>query len=299
MSASELPVDVVVVTWNSREIVLQCLEHLEATPVQRVVVVDNGSRDGTADALRRRYPDVDTLRLSREEGLSVAYNRGAARCSAGLLLFLNDDVFVDQGAVRSLVAALDERPGSVAAAGRLVDSEDGRTQDEYLPQPFPTPLSLVAMLAGRGRRADGLSTSETVVVDQPAGACLLVRREDFEAIGGWDEDFEFWYEDVDLARRLKDRGDVLYVPSTAFAHIGGHSASRLSRAQLVSRHYRGALLYALKHFGPVARAGVGLVYAFAGAARLPLVRGAEARRAYGGVVRNGLRVAAGRRPLAP
>jgi GT2 family glycosyltransferase len=136
------------------------------------------------------------------------------------------------------------------------------------------------------------------VVDQPAGACLLVRREDFEAIGGWDEDFEFWYEDVDLARRLKDRGDVLYVPSTAFAHIGGHSASRLSRAQLVSRHYRGALLYALKHFGPVARAGVGLVYAFAGAARLPLVRGAE-RRAYGGVVRNGLRLAAGRRPLAP
>jgi GT2 family glycosyltransferase len=293
---STLPVDVVVVTWNSRDMVLRCLEHLAGTPVGRVIVVDNASADGTEEAIRSRYSDVQLVRLERPEGLAGGYNRGAERGSASLLLFLNDDVLVDEEAVRSLVAALEERPAAVAAAGRLVDPKDGSTQAEYLPQPFPTLKSLVAMLAGRSRHAEGLSDVETVVVDQPPGACLLVRRKVFRAIGGWDEDFEFWYEDVDLARRLKARGEVLYVPAARVAHAGGQSARRLSRAQVVSRHYRGALLYAHKHFPASKRTAAGLLYALVGAAKL-VSRDPDARRAYRAVLRNGLRVAANRPPL--
>ena len=153
------------------------------------------------------------------------------------------------------------------------------------------------MLAGRSRRAEGLSDQGTVVVDQPPGACLLVRRTAFRAIGGWDEGFEFWYEDVDLARRLRAQGDVLYVPSAPFAHVGGHSARRLSQAEVVSRHYRGALLYSYKHFRAPARVATGLLYAAASVARWPLSRDADSRDAYARVLRNGLRVAAGRPPL--
>jgi N-acetylglucosaminyl-diphospho-decaprenol L-rhamnosyltransferase len=296
LSVSTLPVDAVVVTWNSREMVLRCLDHLAGAAVERVVVVDNASQDGTAEAVERAHPEVDVLELPQEEGLARAYNRGAARGSASLVLFLNDDVLVDEQAVRRLVTALDERSDAVAAAGRLVDAEDGRTQVEYLPQPFPTSRSLLAMLAGRGRGSPDLSETETVVVDQPPGACLLVRREAFQAVGGWDEQFEFWYEDVDLARRLRARGDVLYVPSVEVAHVGGHSARRLTRAQLVSRHYRGALLYAHKHFRGSQRIPTGLAYAVAGAAKLVLSRDGESRRAYARVLRSGVRVAAGRAP---
>jgi N-acetylglucosaminyl-diphospho-decaprenol L-rhamnosyltransferase len=297
VTAAQLPVDAVVVTWNSREMVLRCLHHLEVTSVERVIVVDNASADGTKAAVRSGHADVELVSLERNEGLAVAYNRGAERGSASLVLFLNDDVMVEEEPLRALVAALEERPAAVAAAGRLVDPDDGTTQAEYLPQPFPTLKSLVAMLAGRSRSAGGLSERETVVVDQPPGACLLVRRSAFGAVGGWDEDFEFWYEDVDFARRLGGQGDVLYVPSAAFAHVGGHSARRLSRAQVVSRHYRGALLYAQKHFRPSARVATGLLYAVAGAARLPLSRDLDSRHAYSRVVRNALRVAVGRPPL--
>lgn len=296
MKASTRPVDAVVVTWNSRETALRCLEHLAGVPVERVILVDNASADGTADAVESAHPEVEVVALEREHGLAAAYNRGADRGSAPLVLFLNDDVFVNDEAVRALVSALDERPSAVAAAGRLVDPDDGSTQAEYLPQPFPTLASLTAMLAGRGRSPVELSDVETVVVDQPPGACLLIRRDVFDAAGGWDEDFEFWYEDVDLARRLKARGEVLYVPAARVAHAGGQSARRLSRAQVVSRHYRGALLYAHKHFPASKRTAAGLLYALAGAVKL-VSRDPDARRAYGTVLRNGLRVAANRPPL--
>jgi N-acetylglucosaminyl-diphospho-decaprenol L-rhamnosyltransferase len=296
VTASRLPVDAVVVTWNSRETALRCLEHLAAVPVERVVLVDNASADGTAQAVESGHPEVEVLALEREHGLAAAYNRGAAGGSAPLVLFLNDDVFVDDEAVRTLVAALDGRPSAVAAAGRLVDPDDGSTQTEYLPQPFPTLASLAAMLAGRGRTSVDLNDVDTVVVDQPPGACLLVRRAAFDDADGWDEDFEFWYEDVDLARRLKARGEVLYVPAARVAHAGGQSARRLSRAQVVSRHYRGALLYAYKHFPDSKRTAAGLLYALTGAVKL-VSRDPDARRAYRTVLRNGIRVAANRPPL--
>lgn len=287
-------IDAVVATRDSREMVLDCVERLRSPLLEHVIVVDNGSADGTPGAVRAARPEARVVEVGRPEGLAFAYNRGAEAGSAELILFLNDDVLMDTESLPLLAAALEERPGAVAAAARLVDPEDGATQAEYLPQPFPTFGSLVSMLAGRGGRAEGLSETETVVVDQPPGACLLVRRSAFESVGGWDEDFEFWYEDVDLSRRLRALGDVLYVPAAAVAHVGGHSAQRLSRAQVVSRHYRGALLYARKHFRLPARVGTGLLYAGAGVVRLVVSRDAEARRAYGRVLRDGLRLAAGR-----
>lgn len=290
--------DAVVVTWNSRDVVRRCVESLGRAGVADVVVVDNASDDGTAEELTRRGV-VQVVRLERPVGLAAAYNAGAARTTSGLLLFLNDDVFVDGESLGRLVGALESRPTAVAATGRLVDPADGRTQAEYLPQPFPTLRSFVSTLIGRTRPLAVATDTDTVPVEQPAGACLLVRREAFERIGGWDEDFEFWYDDVDLARRLGRLGEVLYVPTAALAHVGGQSASRLSRPQLVSRHYRGALLYAAKHFSPPARAGAGFAYALAAAVRLVLSRDAESRRVYARVLRNGLRVAFGRRPLPP
>jgi N-acetylglucosaminyl-diphospho-decaprenol L-rhamnosyltransferase len=262
-----------------------------------VIVVDNASDDGTSEAVAGR--GVDVLRLERPAGLAAAYNRGAERTRADLILFLNDDVLVNRESLSTLVQALAARPTAVAAAGRLVDAKDGRTQTGYLPQAFPTLRGLVAMLAGGAPRRATVGEIETVAVDHPVGACLLVRRTAFAAVGGWDEEFEFWYEDVDLARRLRVHGELLYVPAAPFVHVGGHTAQRLSRAQLVSRHYRGALLYAAKHFGRAERLGAGLAYALAAAGKLPLTRESESRRVYGRVFRNGLRVAAGRRPLPP
>jgi N-acetylglucosaminyl-diphospho-decaprenol L-rhamnosyltransferase len=285
-------IDAVVATRDSRELVLECVEHLRSPLLERVVVVDNGSVDGTAEALRDG--EVEVVRLDEPEGLSFAYNRGAEAGTAELLLFLNDDVFASGEAIAELAGALEARPDAVAAAGRLVDPEDGRTQEQYLPRAFPGAGALAASLFGRSRPPLELDAATVVAVDQPPGACLLVRRNAFEEIGRWDEDFEFWFEDVDLARRLRTRGATLYVPSAAFPHIGGASARRLSHAEVVARHYRGALLYAERHLGLGGRAITAPAYVLAAAGRLVTSRDAEARRAYSQVLRDALRLVAGR-----
>ena len=113
-----------------------------------------------------------------------------------------------------------------------------------------------------------------------------MRRAVFEAVGRWDERFELWFEDVDLCRRLRGRGPVLYVPTATFAHVGGHTARRLSRGQTVARHYTGALLYGEKHFGRVRRMGLGLLFgAVAGVRAITSRRDRELASSYRDVAR--------------
>jgi N-acetylglucosaminyl-diphospho-decaprenol L-rhamnosyltransferase len=262
-------IDAVVATRDSRELVLECVEHLRSPLLERVIVVDNGSVDGTSEALPARE-DLEVVRLAPAQGLAAAYNRGADAGSAELLLFLNDDVFAHDESIAALERAVAERPDVVAAAGRLVEPDNGRTQVEYQPRHFPTLASFVATFTGLEAawpRRKSLDDARTVPVDYAPGACLLVRRSAFEAVGRWDERFEFWFEDVDLCRRLGERGLVVYVPSAPFAHVGGHSARRLSRAEVISRHYAGALLYGDKHFGRVRRIGLGLLFGTVGGVR--------------------------------
>jgi hypothetical protein len=285
-------IDAVVATRDSRELVLECVEHLRSPLLERVIVVDNGSVDGTSEALRAR--GVEVVGLEQPESLSFAYNRGAEAGTSRLVLFLNDDVFATDVSIAQLMEALEGHVGAVAASGRLVDPRDGRTQEQYLPRAFPSSFALAASLFGRTRPPLELDEATVVPVDQPPGACLLVHRDAFEAVGRWDEDFEFWFEDVDLARRLRARGEVLYVPAAAFPHVGGASARRLSRPEVVARHYRGALLYAQRHLGLGGRAITAPAYALAAAGRLVTARDGVARRAYSRVLRDALRLLAGR-----
>lgn len=265
-------IDVVVVTADSKEVVLACLAELESPRLASVTVVDNGSIDGTETTVRGAFPGVELLRLAEPQGLSAAFNRGAERGSAPLVLFLNDDVLATKGSIEELEHALESDPGAVAAAGRLVNPKDGATQLEYQPKPFPTAATFVVSLAGLSRLwpenpwtgetlRHPLDEHATVVVDQPPGACLLVRRDVFEKIGGWDEGYAFWYEDVDLARRLWARGVVIYVPTAVYKHVGGHSARRLSRTEVIERSYGGILRYAGRYFGNWQRRLVGGTFA--------------------------------------
>ena len=276
-------IDVVVVTADSKDMVLECLRELAAPEIATITVVDNGSRDDTAVAVGEALPSVRLVQLDAPQGLAAAFNRGAEQGQAPLVLFLNDDILANEGSIEGLAQALDRDEGAVAAAGRLVDPKDGSTQREYLPKTFPTAATFLASLSGlprvwarnpwTGRHLRGeLNEQATVVVDQPPGACLLVRREVFEAVGGWDERYAFWYEDVDLARRLKAHGNVIYVPTAVFKHVGGHSARRLSRAEVIERSYGGTFRYAASHFGRGQQRVVGAAFATTSAIRAFVAR---------------------------
>jgi N-acetylglucosaminyl-diphospho-decaprenol L-rhamnosyltransferase len=283
LSLKRMAIDAVIVTADSREMVLDCLRYLKSPLLRDVIVVDNGSTDGTGDAVLESYPDARVIRLEVSHGLAESYNIGARAGSAEFVLFLNDDVLADSGAVEELDAGLRSRPNAVAVAGRMVDLDSGKTQIGYGPGEFPTVMRFVAALTGLARlwpnnpwsggyRRHPLRDDKVVKVDQLCGACLLVRRQTFDQVGGWDEQFEFWFEDEDLSRRLHNHGDVLYVPMASFRHVGGHSARRLSKAELVRRSYRGALRYAEKHFSRPQQVMMGALFAFASGTQGLLLR---------------------------
>ena len=255
-------VDVVVPTRDTREVTLRCLEALQeaAQPDIEVhrVLVDNASSDGTA-AAAERLPGVLVLRNDRNLGFGTAVNLGARAGDGTYVLLLNSDVFARPGAVARLAQYLERHRDVAAAAGQLVHEGTDLPQVGFAMRGFPTLGGQLALLVGLERYWPGNPVSRrqtmrsfdygrTQEIDcQPAGACLMCRRTDFEAIGGFDEGFFYWFEDVDLVRRLRGRGRIAYVHDALFEHSGGATFRSWSRAEVIVSRYHGLLRYFRKH----------------------------------------------------
>jgi N-acetylglucosaminyl-diphospho-decaprenol L-rhamnosyltransferase len=298
-------VDVVIPTRDTRELVLACLDSLldaggPETQV-RCIVVDNASRDGTAEAVAVRHPGVALVRNERDPGYGAACNAGARLGDAPYVLILNSDVVARPGAVDRLVGFLAASPQHVAAGGRLLDAGSDRTQVGFTVRALPTLATQIALLGGFERLWPGNPVSRrqlmldfdhdrTQDAEQPAGACLLCRREALERLGGFDEGFHYWFEDVDLVRRLWGLGRVGYVHDARFEHVGGASFARWPRPQAIVTRHRSLLRYFDKHHWRrdqvVLRAVVAVLALLRAACWLPLDRARA--RAYGAVVRTAL-----------
>ncbi len=265
-------VDVVIATHEAAALVERCLEHLVDHTIASRIVVDDASRDDTVRRLRTR-PGVELVSLQTQRGLAYAYNRGAERGDAPLVLFLNNDIFAEPGAVDRLVASLVSCGKAGSAAGRLVDSGSDESQPSYRPRAVPGPAAIVARLIGVERhwpsnpltgqhlRRPLPEDRPTLTARQPAGACLLVRRADHERLGGWDERYWMWYEDVDYSRRLLAIGPALYEPRAVFRHVGRASTGDWDKPRQHRRLYHGTLQYGSLHFGPIGRMVLGAVAA--------------------------------------
>jgi N-acetylglucosaminyl-diphospho-decaprenol L-rhamnosyltransferase len=249
---------VIIVTYNSRDHIGRCLESLQASGAE-IVVVDNASQDGTAELVRQAYPAVKLIRAPRNLGFAAAANLGVRNSSGTTLLFLNPDV-VCRGPLGTLEQALNSSPETVAVAPRLVDAE-GRTQVGFNVRRLPTPAALIFEIlllnrlfprnpVNRKYRCLDFDYERAGEVEQPAGACLLVRRASFEACGSFDERFfPLWFEDVDLCLRLRrGGGKILYCPLLSFRHAGAHSIPSLTFSERQVYWYRNLLYYVQKHF---------------------------------------------------
>lgn len=259
-------ISVVIVSWNVRELLRDCLASLrDREPGDRpleVAVVDNGSTDGSVEMVRQEFPEVILSVASDNPGFAASNNSGAAGLSGAYLLILNPDTVVRPGALRSLRCALQSDAGLWAAGPRLVEA-DGSTQSSR--RRFPTLSSLLVestpleQWPGFGAIGRELRMERPEDADLPAdwlvGACLLVRREVWDRLGGMDAGFHMYFEETDLFRRAARLGwRARYVPEAEVVHYYGKS----SEQNIAARHIRfnaSKFRYAKKHFGP-AIAGV-------------------------------------------
>jgi hypothetical protein len=249
---------VVIPSWNTREYLAACLAHLAAAekPPTEVIVVENGSRDGSLEYLRAEHPEVVLIANAANEGFARASNQGMRAARGRYVLLLNTDTELAPDAVAKLLRFLDEHPQHAAVAPRLVHA-DGHTQRTVQEFPtlatalyFSTPLERWFPESRELRRyfMRAWDQESSRDVDQPPAAVLLLRKDVLERVGLFDEDLWLFYNDVDLAKRLKAAGwKTHYLAEARVVHHVGGSTRKFG--DFVPVWQRDRLRYYRKHHG--------------------------------------------------
>ena len=243
---------------------MSCLDALaEMAPGITATVVDNASTDRTVEQVRQR-PAVKLVANQYNRGFAGAANQGFQTTDADPILLLNPDVQLRT----SLTALIEACRENGLAAGQLT-GPDGRAQAGFTVRRFPTPASLAFELLGVNRLWPGNAVNRRYryldrdlnlagPVEQPAGAFLMMRRDVWEHLGGFDESFHpVWFEDVDFCHRAAEVGyRIEYVPQVRAEHLGGHSVRKMPASSKEVYWYDSLLRYGAKHFRPWPYRGV-------------------------------------------
>jgi N-acetylglucosaminyl-diphospho-decaprenol L-rhamnosyltransferase len=249
-------VSAVIVNYNTRRHVLDCIRSLREEGVTDVVVADNGSEDGSAEAISNADSEVTVVPTGGNLGYGGGANRGSAVARGDLLLVCNADVRIEPGAVKSLVAALDADDRR-AVVGPLIEDIEGSIYAS--PREFPSVadalghgfIGLVAPGNRFSRRYRMLDSERAQVAeaDWVSGACFLVRRRAWENLGGFDESYFMFAEDVDLCwRAWKSGWTVAFEPAARVVHVRG-AATDLAPYRMIVAHHRSLLTFAHRTLG--------------------------------------------------
>jgi N-acetylglucosaminyl-diphospho-decaprenol L-rhamnosyltransferase len=253
-----MKISVVLVNHNEFERTRNAVASVQqCSPESEIIVVDNGSTDGSVESLRREFPGVRLVPLPENRGFGAGNNKGAAVALGEFLFFLNADTLLLEDTPNLLVRLLESNP-TVAACGPKVANEDHTFQISFGLDPSLLNEWKVRRIRRRldrrdpsvQRRLESRFSTEREV-DWITGAALMIRRDVFKKVGGFDERFFMYFEDADLCRRVRNLGfKILYAPGTQVIHFGGNK--ELSPASKITLEYRRSQLhYYRKHVGVI------------------------------------------------
>ena len=249
-----MSVSAVIVTWNSARVIERCLGSLtdpRSRHLREIIVIDNGSSDGTVALVRERFPDVTVIANPDNRGLPAANNQGMRAASGDYFLISNPDVVYQPGAVDELVAAIERHPRAGWVVPRLM-YEDGTLHTSA----GDLPTLKHALLGRRFERRrggvtdgfwwDGWAHDEERAIGRGHEAAYLVRRAMVDDVGPQDERFVLDWEGIDWTARLRDRSwEVWLAPEARAIHLGGASIRQVPLRWIVSSH-RGMYRYFAK-----------------------------------------------------
>ena len=251
---TQVDMSVVLVCWNNRDYLDPCLESLYEAELRssfEVVVVDNGSTDGSQEMLGKKYPQVMLIQNDSNVGLGKASNQGIEDTHGKYILLLNNDTIVSSKTLDAFVNFLDKNPRVGAVGGKLLNP-DGSFQAGYAKFSNLSEEFLIA--TGFGDRFwDGYPSHYDAEVAIPVGwlssACLLLRRSALDEVGLLDEEYFIYGDEADLQHRLHNaEWGVYYLPNATTIHYGGRSMNRWKRRKMV---YRGKIMFYTNNYSPL------------------------------------------------
>ena len=253
---TEVGVSAAIVNYNAKAYLLECIASLRREQVADVVVADNASVDGSEAAVRAADPDVTYVQTGANLGYGTGVNRAVARADGEqpFLLCLNADARLEPGALAAMLAAFEGRP-EVGIVGPRVEDPDGTLYPSV--RTFPTLVDAVGhaflgMVWGsnpftRRYRMLDLDHDVPADVDWVSGSCFLIRRTTWDSIGGFDEGYFMYGEDVDICWRVRRAGwEVAFEPSAGVVHVQGVSTDR-HPYRMIAEHHVGLLRFAVRN----------------------------------------------------
>jgi GT2 family glycosyltransferase len=245
-------ISIVLVCWNNKDYLEPCLDSLYEGVMKSsfdVVVVDNGSIDGSQDMLREKFPEVKIIQNDHNVGLGRASNQGIEATRGRFVLLLNNDTIVNGPSLDGMVEFLDKTPDAAAVGGKLLNP-DGSVQSCYNNFPSLHEEFLIATRLGEliWEGYPGIIEGDVIkTVGWMGSACLMVRRETLNQVGLLDEEYFIYGDEADLQYRFKKNGwQMYYLPHVTTIHYGGRSMNRWSRRKMV---YRGHIMFYKKNYG--------------------------------------------------
>lgn len=253
-------VSIIILNYNTCRLTMDCLRSVydsETNYIYEIILIDNNSRDDSVERISAEFPDVLLIANSDNVGFARANNQGIEVASGRYVLLLNSDTVVRKDTLETMVSFMDSRP-DLGASGCKVILPDG-SLDKACKRGFPTPSASFYYAFGfsklfparprfNGYQLGYLDPDQDYPVDCLVGAFMLLRRETIEQVGGLDEAFFMYGEDLDWCFRIKEAGwGIYYYPRTSIVHLKGGSARRRP-FKIVYEFHRAMILFHRKHY---------------------------------------------------
>lgn len=232
-------ISIIIINWNTRDLLRNCLFSIQNTVVNlncEIIVVDNGSQDGSVAMLKEEFPRVVLIANSDNRGFAAANNQAFAVMTGRYALLLNTDACLTENAVRELFSFMEAHPEAGMACGQLLNA-DGSKQNSIanFPSIFTLLLNtpVLEFLFPSRFPSKRYQHKAPIEVDSGIGACLMVRKQAIDRVGGLDERYFFFFEETDWALEMRSVGWKSYhVPSAFIYHLQGQSIGRNVRSRI-------------------------------------------------------------------
>lgn len=256
MTEEKIKISIIIPSWDTKRLLQQCLRSVSSDqqtatskkPITEVIVVDNGSTDGSPKMVGKEFPKVVLIKNKENLGYGAANNQGIERASGDYFLLLNSDTLIKQDAPVKMAKFMERHPGAGAVGCKLLNPDGS-------PQPsagrFPSLWVATVMLFFEhwlGGRLVLNSYSQVREVDWVMGAALMVKREVIDKVGRMDEGIFMYMDEAEWCYRIKKAGyKVMFYPGARIVHIGGAS-SKTGRKDPILNIYRGLVYFYRKHY---------------------------------------------------